>query len=296
MIDLEIQAFYNSVKDPSWPDITDYFGYASLPQHIKDECVQLHGFQKRKDIICDAEYWQNITTDVCVYKNLAYVPIPKCAYAYYTTLFTNMGWERKNISTVDMESTKFFGLVMDPLTRWIKGITQWLVFSYTSEDILQSPTNPWVDVYGTTDWGQLKFDLKNKYLKNIIGSINVGDTHSLSYSTMLGPLLNQTNWIPMGKLSDNELKISMMDFFKMHGHNITLPLDDQRLHQSTDDQLEIFNLIKNEVHKDQEQRCNFYKLYGNDLKFFYNLLDTFSPDWQHLKVKHQTQTTDATGR
>ena len=173
---------------------------------------------------------------------------------------------------------------MDPLTRWVKGLTQWLVISYRTGDLVPSPSNPWTDVYSTPDWEQLKFDLKNKYLKNIIGSVSVGDTHSLSYSAMLGPLLDKTHWIPMGRLSDDELKIAMMEFFKLNGHNITLPLNDQRLHKSSDNQLEIFNLIKNEVHKNQFQRCNFYKLYSNDLKFFYNLLDTFTPDWQHLKV------------
>lgn len=274
MIDIEIKKFYDSVKDPQWPDIKDYFDYVNLPQHIRDECVQTHGFQQRKNDICDAGYWQNLTTDVCVYKNLAYIPIPKCALVYYTTLFTNMGWERKNISDVDVESTKFFGLMMHPLTRWVKGITQWLVYSYTTEPTV--PTGqPWLFSHGATDWTQLKSDLKNAYLKNIIGSINVGDEHSLGYSAMLGPLLDKTTWIPMGKLSDNQLKIAMMDFFKKNGHDINLPLNDQRLHESTVDQLEIFNLVKKEVHKNQFQQCNFYKLYGNDLKFFYNLLDTF---------------------
>lgn len=283
MLDIEIVNFYNSVRDPSWPNIQNYVDWASLPENIKEECNDLHGFQHRKEQVCDADYWRSITTDVCVYKNLAYVPIPKCAYVYNTTLFTNLGWEKVPLSKLDISSTKFFGTMMHPRTRWLKGIIEWLVISYRiNEQVEPSNDNPWTTKLFQTNWEQLKSDLNKDSFRRLLTTINVGDAHSMPYSVMFGNLINKITWIPMDILTDNEVKIKMMDFFKLHGHKIALPLDDQRLHQSPTEKLEIFNTVKTLVDNDQEQLYSFYKLYADDLKFYYNLVDNFTPDWQLL--------------
>jgi len=282
MLDIEIVNFYNSVRDPSWPDIQNYVDWVSLPEHIKEECNDLHGFQHRKEQVCDAEYWRSITTDVCVYKNLAYVPIPKCAYMYNTTLFTNLGWTKVPISELDMDAINFFGPIMHPLNRWFKGITEWLVQAYAVNEPILTPSNPWANNAMQIDWAQLTADLKNKYFKKLISTVNIGDLHSLPYSAMFGSMLDKINWIPMDVLTDNQVKISMMNFFKLHGHNIALPLDDQRLHVSNSTQLEILNTVKQEFYTNKSQIYSFYKLYADDLKFYYNLVDKFTPDWQLL--------------
>lgn len=274
MQDLEVLDFYKRVRDPSWPDIQSYADFCKLPTTIKDECNDMHGFVQKKSQILDRDYWVNSTQDVYTYKNLAYIPVPKCAYVYYTSFFTELNWEQKPLSAIDIKSTKFFGTIMHPMTRWLKGITEWLTLVYAVGDFVKDSTNPWLVKPYSINWEQLNLDLQSEAFKRLLGSVTVGDVHSMPYSVMFGDLLNQTNWIPMDVMTDNEVKIKMMDFFKENGHDIIIPLDDQRLHESTPEKLEVFNFVKNLCFKDNFQLHSFYKLYSNDLKFYYNLVES----------------------
>jgi hypothetical protein len=282
MLDVEIIKFYDSVKDPTWPDIFSYTDSQQLPNFIKQECDQLHRFQSRKEQICSADYWIDITADVCVYKNLAFVPVGKCGLFYHTGLFGQMGWKKTPLRDVDVENTNFFGIVMHPLQRRLKGITQWLLECYRKNERTVHPDNPWVTSPAVVDWEQLNTDLENKYIRQLISTVQIGDRHSTSYHLSFGEFLNKVNWIPLDTLTDDQVKISMMSFFNRNGHTIQLPLNDQRRHVSGVDQLRIFNLVKQEFYNNPDNLISFYKIYGNDLKFYYNLVDNFSPDWQHL--------------
>jgi hypothetical protein len=282
MLDPEVVEFYNNVRDDSWPKIESYADYLRLPVSIKDECTDLHKFENQKNQICSLDYWLQRTSHVCIYKDLAFVPVQKCAYLYNTTIFTNLGWKKVPLAEVDIQNTKFFGTVIHPLQRRLKGLTQWLVECYRTEDAYPLESNPWITASTPIDWAQLKTDLSARYLKKLIQTVGVGDLHSAPYSTMFGSFLSKINWIPMDQFSDNEVKIIMMKFFKLHGYNIELPLDDRRLHVSSPDQIEVFDRIKSEFYDHPENFYSFYKFYGNDLKFFYNLLDNFDPNWQHL--------------
>jgi hypothetical protein len=282
MLDSEVVKFYNNVKDTEWHSIESYADYLRLPPNIKNECATLHKFEDRKNQICDPDHWLHLTTRVCVFEDLAFVPVQKCAYFYNTTIFTNLGWQMVPLSAVDLKKTKFFGSVMHPLQRRLKGLTQWLVECYRTQATVPLESNPWVIAPTPIDWAQLKYDWKAGYLKNLIQSVGVGDPHSYPYHIQFGNMLSKINWIPMDQYSDNEVKIIMMDFFKLYGHNVQLPLDDQRLHVSSPEQNEIFDFIKTEFYNSPENLYSFYKFYSKDLKFFYNLLDNFNPNWQHL--------------
>ena len=286
MLDNEILRFYNSVKDTSWPDIQDYYEFCQLPAIIKNECNDMHGFQQRKQQIVDNNYWANLFTEVCVYKNLAFLPVPKCAYVYYTTLFTNLGWEKVPLSNVDIANTQFFGTIIHPLTRWVKGIAEWILWCYKVGEEVTSDKNPWIFDQSQTvvDWPQLTLDLQTTPFKKLISTVNVGDIHSMPYSSMYGDLLDKINWIPMDILTDNEAKISMMNFFKLHGHDIVLPLNDKRLHVSEEGQLKLQNTVKQEFLKNKNQIYLFYHLFSHDLKFYYNLIENFTTNWQHIKT------------
>lgn len=274
MQDPEILEFYKRVRDPSWPNIQSYSDFCKLPTIIKDECNKVHGFELTKSQILNSTHWINSTQDVYTYKNLAYVPIPKCAYVYYTTFFTTLNWEKKPLNSIDIESTKFFGTIMHPMTRWLKGVTEWLTLAYAIGDVIKDTTNPWIVEPFEVDWNRLNSDLESSAFNRLIGSLLVGDIHSMPYSTMFGDLLNQSYWIPMDTMSDNETKINLMNFFTKNGHNISIPLDDQRLHQSPPEKLEIFNHVKDLCFKDSNQLYSFYKLYSNDLKFYYTLVES----------------------
>jgi hypothetical protein len=273
MLDLELLSFYNNVKDPSWPDIKSYYDFCCLPTNIKKECNDIYGLQERKNQIENADYWINQTQYVCVYKNLAFVPVPKCALAYYTTLFMNLGWERRLLSDVDPYTTKFFGNLMHPTHRWLKGITQWLVRSYAVGDDVPLENNQWLTQQRPINYDQLTADLQRKEFQAMLSTMNTGDIHSTSYYAMFGNLLEKINWIPMDVMSDNEIKIKMMNFFRLHGHDISLPLNTARIHQSTSQQLEIFNIVKELCLTTPEQLYSFYTIYSKDLKFYNHLVE-----------------------
>ena len=86
----------------------------------------------------------------------------------------------------------------------------------------------------------------------------------------------------MDTLSRTETQISLMNFFKLHGHNISLPLDNQPLHVSDENQLQVYNIVKEMFNNNPAAIYQFYAVYADDLKFYYNLIDNFSPDWQHI--------------
>lgn len=41
--------FYNSIKDPSWPDCPSEKDFSSLPQHIQQECIEIFGYVPQKN-------------------------------------------------------------------------------------------------------------------------------------------------------------------------------------------------------------------------------------------------------
>jgi hypothetical protein len=272
MIDDEILKFYEAVRDPGWPDIQNYFDYCRLPIPIKQECDNLHNFQQRKSDIYDINHWVGSTVDLCVYKNLAFVPVHKCAMIYNTTLFINLGWEKKSLHEIDIDSTYFFGTMMHPMTRWFKGITEWLLLSHMIGEQKPASTTSWSRPY-RVNRRELYLTLKNLSFQRVLSTMLVGDVHSMPYSVIFGDFLNNVNWIPMDVLSDNEVKISMMNFCKLHGHNISLPLNDKRLHESSVDKLAIFDIIKSICLKDNDQLYSFYKTYNTDLKFYSKLIE-----------------------
>ena len=282
MIDIEIVRFYNDVKASSWPDIANYYEYQKLPAHIKNQCDNLHNFQSRKNDICNSDYWRSHLLEVCVYKNLAYVPVAKCACTFYGTMFHNMGWKTVKLIDVDIKNTKFFGLLMHPLERRHKGITEWIVKSYYEHTPQPLGDNHWLSSPGEINWSQLHTDINTKYFNNLLNSIGFGDIHSIPYYLMFGSLLDKINWIPMDTLSKTETQISLMNFFNLHGHNIQLPLDVVPLHVSEKNQLQVYNIVKEIFNNDPNAIYQFYILYGNDLKLYYNLLDNFTLDWQNI--------------
>jgi hypothetical protein len=202
-----------------------------------------------------------------------------------------MGWKTVKLIDVDIENTKFFGLIMHPLERRHKGITEWIVKSYYENTPQPLGTNPWLSAPSEINWLQLQTDINTKYFQKLLATTGFGDIHSFPYYLMFGSLLDKINWIPMDTLSKNETQISIMNFFNLHGHDIQLPLDVVPLHVSEKNQLQVYNIVKEIFNNDSNAIYQFYALYGNDLKLYYNLLDNFTLDWQNIKKTLFDQTT-----
>lgn len=281
MIDPEIISFYNSVKDQSWPNIENYFDFLKLDDRIKDECYNQFMFDQRLEEICDSNYWVNITTKVFVYKNLSFVPVLKCASTYYETLFHELGWQEVLLKDVNRSSTHFFGFLMHPIKRHLKGVTQLLVQSH--DPLIPVPTENHYKVQADKiDFQQIKLNLSRPEFKNFISKIYVGDEHSIPYTTAFGDFFYNVHWMPLDSLTKNEQLTTITNFCKIHGHNIDIKLPGYNLNESTLDKLEVYNLIETMFNENEFVKYPIYKLFGKDLKFFYNLLKSFSIDWNHI--------------
>ena len=80
----------------------------------------------------------------------------------------------------------------------------------------------------------------------------------------------------MDIMSDNEVKISLMKRFKSSGYKATLPLDDQRIHVSSSEKLEIYKDVINSVTNDRERLAFIYTMFCNDLALYRNVVENWS--------------------
>lgn len=274
MIDVELTNFYNSVKSESWPEIQNYVDFIKLPAHIKQECYDVYDLKQKKEDICDRNYWINLTTIVYIYKNLAFVPVYKCASTHYITIFQKLGWQETTLASIDKKQFNFFGVVLHPVQRHFKGITEMVINSYR-------PSTTVLREFPIPDYQKMEEDLKTSSLRHLIANIFVGDELTTPYDSMFGDLLYDINWIPLDLLSIVEQAHAIKNFCKMHGHDIDIPVQ-YKIHESSQKQLDIYNTIIDICSENDGYNYRLYKLFDHDLKLFYNLLDTFSVDWSHI--------------
>jgi hypothetical protein len=279
MIDIELKNFYNNVKDPLWPEINNYLDFCKLPADIKNECYTVHNFQQRKNQIEDISYWNNLTTKVYQFQDLVYVPVAKCAHTYYTHLFSQMGWKERLLHEIDLSSSNAFGLLLHPFTRWSKGISEWVCSAgyYASIDAVSAHRALTPENELPVDYNKFKNDTN---LHKLIKTAIIGDTHTVPYTVAFNKIIDQINWLPMDYFSsDNEIKISLMNFFNVVGHTVDIPLDNKRAWSASSDKIQLRNFINNLFLTDGRSIYELYKIYANDLKFYHNLVDKFDPQW-----------------
>jgi len=271
MSDLYFKKFYDDIKDPSWPAAENYVNFLKLPEYIRNECINVHNMPQRLDQIESPAHWQTVLTKTLYYKNLAYVPVAKCASTYYIEFFQQCGWKEANISELK-PGTICFGIFDEPVTRYLKGITEWIYAQ------LMPIYNYELGCIPTT----------------LLDTVFIGDLHSLPYTTTLGPWLKQINCIPMYQKTDNQIKQHLMDLFASQKHDIKIPLTTYRANQSDSTKLELYNLVKNLFENPRLLPSNngyigraaaLYILLSSDLQFYRNLINTFDPTWQQIKNK-----------
>lgn len=255
--------FYNDVKSPSWPEIETYGDYQKLPLYIKQECEQQHNLFKRFSEIEDPDYWRKLTLEVWVKDNLGYVPVLKCAYSYYSKQFQDLGWKKTNIGSIDKE-TVLFGVIKDPLTRWIKGVVEFL--------------SQVVQVNNVTD----------EFLERLLcanSAIAMPDLHSVCYHIQYGNYLNNITWIPMDDLDDQQIKTCLQTFCKKHGQSVDFA-DQHRINPSSELEKNLYNKIRKllyeHIDKNSPYIINLQIFMAPDLKFYRNLISNFDPSFSNL--------------
>ena len=248
--------------------VENYADFLKLPKRIQRECLDLHGLDRRLEQMESQSYWRDSLINVYCHENLAFLPVMKCASVYYIDLFKNtLGWKKTNILDVE-PGTVCFGIFDEPITRYLKAITEWV----------------WRKILPV--WN---YDI-NSIPPVLLKSVIVGDLHSIPYTMSLGPWLDKINCIPMYQQSDEQIKTHMMNLFATQNHNIKLSINDQKLNQSDQLKLDVYKLVK-QVFEDYsiedeeyEARGEFtYLMLSPDLKFYHNLLVTFDPSWQQIK-------------
>jgi glycine amidinotransferase len=53
---VDFKVFYNNVKDPSWPDCESLKEFRLLPDHIQQECIDVHKFDAKFDYTFSSDY------------------------------------------------------------------------------------------------------------------------------------------------------------------------------------------------------------------------------------------------
>jgi hypothetical protein len=265
MSDIFFKEFYNNVKDPSWPsDVENYCDFIKLPEAIKQECFDVHGLESRLQQIESADYWTSIISSDTVYQydRLVFLPVPKCGYVYYRTLFSKLGWKKITFDQVDFDQHIVFSSIMHPLSRYLKGLTEWV----------------WINNL----FPKSRTPDDQKYFFKLMSNVLLTDNHTLPYTVVYKNVIDKINWIPSDNLTDNETKQVMMNLFKKYHYDISLPMDDPRSHESGPDKLKIYQIIEQIYKSKKIEELNIlhiYMMFANDLKFYRQLVDNFDPTW-----------------
>lgn len=259
MSDYYFRKFYLQVKDPQWPDVGTYEQFKKLPLEIQQECLTHHGLDQRLEEITNADYWRKHGRHNTgyQYQNVVYVPVLKCASTYYITVFSEMlGWKQVQLDQTDWSNTTAFGLMMNPMTRRIKGVMEALCMGYQY------------------DYAAVLAALESAGFSKFVGLINVVDSHSIPYSVLFGDYFDRINWIPMDLFTDLELAAQITRFLATKNVIIQLP-ETKRLNESSDLQLKIYQKLL-EIYRQQDAMPELGMLYARDMKFYNRLIDTYA--------------------
>lgn len=278
MYDPDFVDFYQNVKASGWPDIESYQDFFGLPAHIQHECLQQHHMQSRLDQIVDPDYWSrinaNTSMDVLTKGSIAFVPVAKCALMHYTDILHQQDWRTEPLGNLDLDHTHFFGFIRHPLLRFLKGMTQHLIYSFCEPDHSQCSDYPWQVVLQPPNWTKLFAMLEDPNLLRFIQGITVGDVHSMPYHLSMPKLLHKVHWIPLDAMPNKDCAILAQQFCKSHGVDVCMDSEQYR-HQSQHSQLAVYEIIRKNFFSDHRQRFKFYQVYGPDLKLYYDQLSRF---------------------
>lgn len=259
MSDFFFKKYYDDIKDPSWPEISNYVDFLKLPKHIVDECHALYNLNDRLDELGNIFYWANqsgLNHTYC-YKNVAYLPIPKCASTYYTNIFHGRyGWKKNKLLDIDLHKTKIFAFVMHPLTRRLKGLTQSLVRSYNN------------------DYDTVLNKLQDESFLDFLSNIMLTDYHTIPYSLLLKPWFDHVHWIPIDLLSRLEAKKEIITFLKNNDIVIDFP-DEIYANQSNDKKIIIFKILEQLILL-KEPPAELGLLFAHDIKFYNKLMSKYA--------------------
>lgn len=252
-----IYEFWNDVADPSWPKVECWRDFFMLENKIQQECYDQHGFAERLKQLDDVNYWQ---PNFRMYRrdDFIFVNIPKCGSWHHHNFFVDrLGWEIYQPTTRDdLKNYTLFGLMMDPHQRYLKGVTEFLWACHPQHD-----------------------------LEFMYQHLLFPDPHSLPVSMLMGSLIHQVAWIPFDTMTHSDVKNCMNMLFVKQKSNIRVPTHHPAEHVSGLEKQKLFDKFKHHFYNHDSSDNNaalVHRLLLPDWKFYRQLLQEFTPDWQHL--------------
>lgn len=259
MSDWFLKKIWEDIKDPSWPDIEYWDDFLKVDQHIQKECLDVYKIDQELNKFYDPSLWDtHVHPDLFQHDKFVFINIAKCGSRHHEDFFLKrLQWKKRDYHEIkDREDLVYFGLIMNPIRRYLKGLTEFI----------------WQQNMRTT------INME-KFMKETI----VPDIHSLPYSIFIRPdLYKKIHWIPFSDMLPSEVKQAMNNLFKKYGTDLTIPTEHPSIHESTDEKIKIFNDVKNAWEKEHDIMYLVYLLYGPDMKFYNDLIQKFKPDWSHI--------------
>ena len=202
------------------------------------------------------KFWLNNSMLVFKKNNLVYIATLKCGHTFYSNIVRYNKWNQINFNDIDWDKDRVCGFIMNPVTRYLKGLTQ---------DMLVH--DDCIDAVNTL----------NKYSAN--GNWVLLSPHSEPLCTMYQKRMYNIDWIPLDATPNSEF------FFKKicdsYGINLDIP---QRIprHTSSPDQLKIFDNLKQSF---GDFSGTFYRTYSTDIDLHTAVISNFNPngkDWNEI--------------
>ena len=169
---------------------------------------------------------QTYNVHICKKDNLVYLASLKAASTYYKSLFISNGWECIEFKDIDWVNHHVFGFITDPVTRYMKAVT---------EDFFNEETPQFI--------ADIEFqDLLRKILGRHRKQCFVLTHHSLPLSMTLGDYARKVDWIPLDdKITSNWLFTKLCEKYKIE---IDYSLETIDKHVSTEFKLDIYDELK----------------------------------------------------
>jgi len=260
MSDIFLKELWQDIKDPHWPDIELWDDFALLSGDIKSQAAH-RGLYQRMAEINDADYWRPRSMQIDCYQKdrFVFVNVGKCGYQHHRDFFLHrLGWHHlPSEQLYHQKDIVMFGLMMHPLRRYLKGLTEFLWDQRISE--------------------QINIDRFMEYAF-------IPDNHSMPVSMQCGPYFKQIHWIPFADRSATQVKTLMNTLFQKYGSSLTVPLEHPALHESHYEKHMLFDSIKKSWETKHKSCYIIYQLHSTDLEFYQELVDSFRDDWSHFDI------------
>jgi hypothetical protein len=260
MSDWFLKKSWQDIRDSSWPDIEYWDDFLRLDDRIKLECNEQHAFQDWIDHLHGDDFSDlNVHQKFYQKDQFVFVNVGKCGSMHHEDFFVHrLGWTQRTLRELKVplyENYVFFGLMMHPLRRYLKGVTEYIFAQNISHCV--------------------DFDYFMEYTI-------CPDLHSMPYSMIVRPELDRIHWIPLSGMPPQEVKQCMNRLFKYYGSDLCIPTEHPPLHESGPEQLNIFHQVKAAWEKQGTAMYYVYKMHKGDIKFYHDLIERFQPDWSHL--------------